>query len=62
VKTPLLQEATESGAMTPEIEKTPMDRMAEVEEIADAIAFMASPMASFMAGSALLIDGGYSAN
>jgi NAD(P)-dependent dehydrogenase (short-subunit alcohol dehydrogenase family) len=48
--------------MTPEIEKTPMDRMAEVEEIADAIAFMASPMASFMAGSALLIDGGYSAN
>jgi len=48
--------------MIPEIEKTPMGRMAEVEEIADAIAFMASPMASFMAGSGLLVDGGYSAN
>jgi NAD(P)-dependent dehydrogenase (short-subunit alcohol dehydrogenase family) len=52
----------ETGVMTPEIEKTPMGRMAEVEEIADTIAFMASPMASFMAGSALLVDGGYIAN
>ncbi|TVY52157.1 Monensin polyketide synthase putative ketoacyl reductase [Lachnellula cervina] len=62
VRTPLLHAATEAGSMDPEIAKTPMGRLAEVEEVADAIAFMASPMASFMAGSALLVDGGYSAN
>ncbi|TVY17225.1 Dihydroanticapsin 7-dehydrogenase [Lachnellula arida] len=62
VRTPLLHAAVIAGSMDPEIAKTPMGRLAEVEEIADTIAFMASPMASFMAGSALLVDGGYSAN
>ncbi|TVY40127.1 3-oxoacyl-[acyl-carrier-protein] reductase [Lachnellula occidentalis] len=62
VKTPLLQMATDRGDMDQEIKSTPMGRLAETEEISDAIVFMASPMASFMAGSALLVDGGYSAN
>ncbi|KAF4636545.1 hypothetical protein G7Y89_g1523 [Cudoniella acicularis] len=35
VRTPLLQESTEAGLMDVEIAKTPMGRMAEVEEIGD---------------------------
>lgn len=48
--------------MNSEIAKTPMKRMADVEEIADCIVFLASPMASFMTGSSLLVDGGYTIN
>lgn len=36
----------------------PMGRWATVEEISDAIVFMASDMSSFMTGHALVIDGG----
>ncbi|KAH6672069.1 3-oxoacyl-reductase [Halenospora varia] len=62
VRTPLLQESTEAGLMDTEIAKTPMGRMAEVGEIGDCIVFLASPMASFMVGSSLLADGGYTGN
>jgi hypothetical protein len=62
VNTPLLQEATASGAMDSEIAKTPMGRMAHVDEIADSIVFLASPMASFMTGASLVVDGGYTVN
>jgi NAD(P)-dependent dehydrogenase (short-subunit alcohol dehydrogenase family) len=55
-------EAESAGYMDLEIAKTPMKRLAHVDEIADCIAFVASPMASFMTGSALLADGGYTAN
>lgn len=62
VNTPLLAKAASSGLMDGEIAKTPMRRLADVEEIADCVVFMASPMASFMTGSALVVDGGYTAN
>lgn len=39
----------------------PMGRMAEPEEVADAIAYLASDAARFMTGSELVIDGGWSA-
>jgi len=39
----------------------PMGRMAEPEEVADAIAYLASDAARFETGSELVIDGGYSA-
>jgi NAD(P)-dependent dehydrogenase (short-subunit alcohol dehydrogenase family) len=38
-----------------------MKRIAQPEEIAKAALFLASPMASFVAGSALFADGGNSA-
>lgn len=59
VETPLLAQAKEAGLMDGEIAKTPMKRMADVDEVADCIVFMASPMASFMTGSSLVVDGGY---
>jgi NAD(P)-dependent dehydrogenase (short-subunit alcohol dehydrogenase family) len=41
------------------IEDTPQQRYALPEEIAPAVVFLASPAASFMTGSILVIDGGY---
>ncbi|KAB5592827.1 Sorbose reductase SU1 [Ceratobasidium theobromae] len=58
--------ATEMTAMgNPEmqkvwLERTPMGRMAEPEEIGKAIVFLASGLSSYTTGSELLVDGGYS--
>lgn len=41
--------------------RTPMKRLAEPAEIADAIAFLVSPRASFVTGGVLVADGGWSA-
>lgn len=41
--------------------KTPMRRMGTPEEIASAVAFLASPDAAFMTGSEMMVDGGYTA-
>jgi NAD(P)-dependent dehydrogenase (short-subunit alcohol dehydrogenase family) len=45
--------------MSAEVEKVPLGRLGEIDEIADAISFLASPMSSFMAGHGLAVDGGY---
>jgi NAD(P)-dependent dehydrogenase (short-subunit alcohol dehydrogenase family) len=39
--------------------RTPLGRLAEPEEIADGVAFLASSKASFITGTTLLIDGGW---
>lgn len=39
--------------------RTPMGRIAEPEEIAECVAYLASPRASFVTGVTLLIDGGW---
>lgn len=57
VATPLLRASTESDAMQREIAKTAVGRIAEMEEIGDAIAFLVSPMSSYMNGAALIVDG-----
>ena len=43
------------------VRRTPMARLGHPEEVASLVAFLASDAASYMTGSIVLIDGGYSA-
>lgn len=61
VATPLLKSASAEGVMAGEVAKVPQGRLGEMEEIADAIVYLASPMSSFMTGATLAVDGGYTA-
>jgi NAD(P)-dependent dehydrogenase (short-subunit alcohol dehydrogenase family) len=61
VRTALVDKLARDGALdTAAIERrTPMGRMARPEEIAEVIAFLASPRASFITGTTLNADGGW---
>lgn len=55
-------EAGEGSPLHKDIERTPLKRLAEVDEIADAIVWLSSPMNSFAQGSTLVVDGGFTSN
>ncbi len=66
VMTDLLRGATEGMTNVNEVMSTitglhPIGRMGKAEEIANAALFLASDEASFAVGSALVVDGGYTA-
>lgn len=46
-----------SDFMNAELAKVPMGRFAEVEEITEAICFLASHMSSYMSGASIIVDG-----
>lgn len=62
VATPLLEQAmAESGRLQSTLERIPIGRLGQPVEIADALVFLASDESTFMTGSELTIDGGYTA-
>ena len=64
VRTELVRRLEESGTLDSArmTGSTPMGRLARPEEIADAIAYLASPRASFITGASLAVDGGWTAS
>jgi NAD(P)-dependent dehydrogenase (short-subunit alcohol dehydrogenase family) len=61
VRSELVNKLIQAGALDEEKirQRTPMGRFGEPIEIAQAIAFLASPQASFITGTTLSVDGGW---
>jgi NAD(P)-dependent dehydrogenase (short-subunit alcohol dehydrogenase family) len=60
VRTPFIQPILEQPELVARIEAmTPMRRLAEPEEVASAILFLASPAAAMVTGHTLPVDGGF---
>lgn len=60
-RTELLEKALQNAAFAKNLEKIPMGRIAEPEEIAGAVVFLASNAARMVTGQVLCVDGGFTA-
>jgi hypothetical protein len=65
VETPLLTNIMSRDPASPlavDLSRTPLKRLATMEEVADAIVLLASPMNSYMQGASMICDGGFTSN
>jgi NAD(P)-dependent dehydrogenase (short-subunit alcohol dehydrogenase family) len=60
-RTPLLEKAMQNPAFAENLKKVPMGRIAEPEEIAGAVIYLASPAARMVTGQVICVDGGFTA-
>ena len=60
-RTPMLEKALKNPEFARNLEKVPMGRTAEPEEIAAAVIYLASDAARMVTGQTLCVDGGYTA-
>ncbi len=62
-RTPLVKKLLEDKTYLNEvIERTPLGRIAEPEEVSAAVAFLCMPAASYITGQCLVVDGGFLIN
>lgn len=60
-RTAMLEKVLKNPAFAKNLEKIPMGRIAEPEEVAGAVVFLASDAARMITGQVLCVDGGYTA-
>jgi Tropinone reductase 1 len=62
-KTPLVKKLLQDKKYLQDVlDRTPMKRLAEPEEVATAVAFLCMPAASYVTGQCLAVDGGFLVN
>ncbi len=62
-RTPLVEKLLQDEAyLNNVLERTPLGRIAEPEEVASAAAFLCMPAASYITGECLVVDGGFMIN
>ena len=62
IETPLVRQLLAPGTQSAYAEKVPMRRFGTPEDIADAVAYLASPGAGYVTGHTLAVDGGFLAS